>query len=148
MHDLKELTNNSTISKVMRKISEVIGGKPLPFKVIPLRLYQINNGYKLPNKGNVINLSTYFIDEEGSLYSRNVNTYFTKYGTLLERLSDSSHDHNGNIVNTFRGEFGEKVTIRRSILIQKMKLGHFLDVTDYGMSEIIKENKKHKRKVG
>lgn len=126
--DLKTSLDSGVFSKIVRNVSSTLGLKPMPFKIIPIQLFRLSL-YTLPNTGKIVDLSEYFIDIEGSVYSRNVRTYFTDYGMLLEKLSDSSYNNSGSIVNSFRSTTGRKVTIRRQALINMMLMGHFEDVT-------------------
>ena len=66
--------------------------------------------FKAPNTGKIHDLSEYLIDSEGDLYSKNTDTYVTKYGTRLEKLS------NNLTVNSLRDKRGIKVTISRKVL--------------------------------
>ena len=66
--------------------------------------------FKSPRRGTSHDLSEYLIDSEGDLYSKNTDTYVTKYGTRLEKLS------NNLTVNSLRDKRGIKVTISRKVL--------------------------------
>lgn len=66
--------------------------------------------FKAPNTGKIHDLSEYFIDSEGDLYSKNTTTYVTKYGRRLEKLS------NNLTMNSLRDKRGIKVTISRKVL--------------------------------
>jgi len=61
-------------------------------------------------------LSRYFIDQNGDLYSRNKDSWEinpVKHQDLL-KLSNNSTDKSGQIVNSFRDVKGNKITIRRN----------------------------------
>jgi len=131
MKDLKTTLTAGKFSQVSREISKALGGKQLPFKIIPLQLFMLGK-YEMPSTGKVLDLGEYFIDSEGSIYSRNNDTYFTKNGKHLEKLSDSSFNSSGNIINTFRATDGTKVTIKRQTLVFMRDMGKFTDVTAYG----------------
>lgn len=118
-----------------RLINSIMGTKQNPVKIVPLRLYRLNK-YTLPELGVDVYLKEYFIDEEGSLYSRNTNTYFTKYGKLLTKLSDNTMLH-GKIINTLRDISGKKVTIQRNRLINMMNMGKLEEVT---LQQLTNEN--------
>lgn len=66
--------------------------------------------FKSPRRGITHDLSEYLIDSEGDLYSKNSDTYVTKYGRRLEKLS------NNLTMNSLRDKRGIKVTIRRKVL--------------------------------
>lgn len=66
--------------------------------------------FKSPRRGISHDLSEYLIDSEGDLYSKNNDTYVTKYGTRLEKLSNKLS------VNSLRDKRGIKVTISRKVL--------------------------------
>jgi len=136
--DLKKQLPSEQFSEVVRKISSVIGIKPMAFRIIPIKLFRLGF-YTLPSLGVTVDLSEYFIDIEGSMYSRNTHTYFTEYGRLLEKLSDNSYNSSGVLVNSFRSSTGKKVTIRRQYLKNMMHMGMLEDVTGMAYSEVIKE---------
>jgi len=65
---------------------------------------------------NNSDLSRYFIDRDGNLYSRNGLSWEinpVKDRDLL-KLSNNSTDKSGNIVNSFRDTKGNKVTVPRN----------------------------------
>lgn len=127
--ELKARLPRQKFSEASRAVSEVLGVKQQPYKIIPLKFFRLGK-YEMPNKGKSVDLSEYFMDEEGSLYSKNNDTYVTKFGKLLEKLSDESKNMSGNTINTLRAKDGTKVTIQRRNLEQLMKLGKFEDVTN------------------
>ena len=92
-----------------------------------VRLFQMGD-YLLPDSGLIVDLSEYFIDSQGDMYSLNNDTYFTKYGIRLKILSNESIT-SGNVVNSFRAKSGRKVTIRRSKLIKMMYNGQFRETS-------------------
>lgn len=92
-----------------------------------VRLFQLGD-YLLPDSGLIVDLSEYFIDSQGDMYSLNNDTYFTKYGIRLKILSNTAIS-NGNIVNSFRAKSGRKVTIRRSKLIKMMYGAQFRETS-------------------
>lgn len=128
---------NSQFSKITRAISGILGVKPMAFKVVPLRMYRLTQ-YNCPLSGLTVNLKEYFIDEEGDLYSRNTGTYITDYGKKLEKLSNNCARFDGDFINSLRDVKGNKVTVRRSVLVNMMKLGKFEDVTDNKIQSILK----------
>lgn len=81
-----------------------------------LKLYQLGL-YTMPVSKEVVDLSEYFIDEEGDMYSLNHDTYFTKFGIQLKQLSNGAYNQSGVIVNSLRGTNGRKVTLRRKDVI-------------------------------
>ena len=80
------------------------------------------------HNGIVYNLSAYFINDRGNLYSKNKDTYVTEFGTYLVRLSDDSTNKLGKVVNTMRTEGGRKVTMTRESIMNRKLLGHFQEV--------------------
>lgn len=131
---------DETLTKLL---SDVFGVKQTPFKLIPVKLYRLGL-YTIPS-GYTADLKEYFIDEDGSLYSRNNSTYFTDYGSILTKLSDSSKSKSGEIVNSFRDLRGVKVTIMRRNLINDMRMGNLEEVT---MQQLIDENNQDNNMVG
>lgn len=91
-----------------------------------LKVYRLGF-YRLPSTGIMSDLSEYFIDEEGDVFSLNDDTYFTKYGIRLKQLSNGAYT-NGLLVNSFRDRQGKKVTISRN----KLK-----SMRDSGMFELV-----------
>lgn len=138
--DLKTSLPSGKFSQVVRELSNVLGIKPMPFNIIPIQLFRLGT-YTMPNTGLVVDLSEYFIDIEGSMYSRNASTYFTDYGKLLEKLSDNSFNNSGSLVNSFRALSGKKVTIRRQAIKNMMAMGLLEDVTglEYSFMESSEE---------
>lgn len=92
------------------------------FKPVELKLYSLGM-FTRPQRGDTLDLSDYFIDEEGDVYSLNRDTYFTKFGMRLEILSNGARNESGQIVNSFRARNGVKVTITRNKLKALMKAG-------------------------
>lgn len=92
-----------------------------------VKLYQLGE-YQLPESGLIVDLSEYFIDSQGDMYSLNNDTYFTKYGIILKILSNTALVR-GYIVNSFRAKSGHKVTIRRSKLIMMMYTAQFRETS-------------------
>lgn len=115
-------------AQLIKSLSEVFGVKDQVFKVEPVKLYRLGN-YVLPVKGTIEDLSEYFIDEDGDLYSKNDDTYFTKYGVVLTKLSNSARDNSLRVVNSLRAKSGNKVTIARDKLVSMRNRGELEDVT-------------------
>ena len=82
----------------------------------------------IEHNNNVYNLSAYFIDDQGTLYSKNRDTYVTEFGTYYVTLSDGSTNKLGKVVNTMRSEDGRKVTMTRESIMNRKLLGHFQEV--------------------
>ena len=80
----------------------------------PIKLYNLGN-YKLPNKNVSVDLSEYYMDADGDLYSLNSYTYVTKFGRRLYPLSNNSRS-GGKIINTLRSTLGTKVTVSREVI--------------------------------
>jgi len=114
--------------RAIKKLSEIFGVKDQPFRVQPIRLFRLGK-YILPQKGTVEDLSEYFLDEEGSLYSKNDDTYFTLQGQVLTKLSDSARSKSGAVVNSLRAKSGNKVTISRRRLELMRLQGELEEVT-------------------
>lgn len=128
--------SNTQLSRITKAISGILGIKPMPFKIVPLRMYRLTK-YDCPLSGYTAQLKEYFIDEEGNLYSRNIRTYVTGYGKTLEKLSNNCTSGRGDYINSLRDLQGNKVTVRRSVLVNMMKLGRFEDVTDVKIQSIL-----------
>ena len=64
-------------------------------------------------------LGQYFLDQLGNMYSLNTQTYCTKYGYRMHKLSDESCNQMGQLHNTVRTTLGLKVTVTRAELINK-----------------------------
>lgn len=137
MKTLNQELPSDTFSKITRTISRMLGTKPMAFKIVPIRMYRLTS-YECPKSGLIADLKEYFIDEEGDLYSRNMKTYFTNHGMKLERLSNKCTNFKGDYINSLRTIKGEKITVRRSVLVNMMKLGRFEDVTDVKISRILR----------
>jgi len=120
-----------TMTELIHMISDKLGIKPQAFKLQPLGLFRLGTQFESFHQGKYVqhDLSEYFIDEEGTMYSRNNDTYFTKYGKRLTKLSDNSISSSGKIVNSFRDKQGLKVTISRERIKKMMRGGYLEDVT-------------------
>ena len=103
-----------------------------------LKVYRLGF-YVMPESKTVVDLSEYFIDEEGDIYSLNNDTYFTKYGIRLKQLSNSSFNQSGKLINTFRATSGRKVTIDRQSLRIKMVSGGF-DLVSFDELPVVQGN--------
>jgi hypothetical protein len=136
MKTINEAISNSQFSKLTRAISSILGIKPMAFKIVPIKMFRITS-YMCPLLSKNVNLKEYFIDQDGDLYSRNTATYFTKYGKELEKLSNNCKNSKGDYINSLRTIQGSKVTVRRSVLINLMKLGRFEDVTESKVQAIL-----------
>lgn len=114
------------------------------FKARPLALYCLGKNFTMRRHvlGGIeevqLDLSQYFIDEEGDLYSMNDETYVTHGGRNLVMLANSSVDDAGYLVNSLRDRNGRSVkgrgfkkTFRRIDLIAAMQSGK-LEMVDYG----------------
>lgn len=137
MKTLNDNLANATLSKITRAISGILDIKPMAFKIVPIRMYRLTR-YECPLSGLKANTKEYFIDADGDLYTRNMRTYFTNYGMKLEKLSNNCMNKKGDRINSLRTTKGEKITVRRSILMNMMKLGKFEDVTDMKLETILK----------
>jgi hypothetical protein len=82
----------------------------------------------IKQRGVEYDLSAYFIDEQGTLYSKNRDSYETDYGTSTLTLSDGSVNKLGKIVNTLRDSKGRKVTLTRESLVNSMIMGLLVKV--------------------
>ena len=80
----------------------------------PIKLYNLGT-YKLPNKDISVDLSEYYMDADGDLYSLNTYTYVTKFGRRLYPLSHNSRS-GGRIINTLRSTLGTNVTVSREVI--------------------------------
>jgi hypothetical protein len=120
-----------TMTELIHMISDKLGIKPQAFKLQPLGLFRLGTQFGSVHQGEFVqhDLSEYFIDEEGTMYSRNNDTYFTKYGKRLTKLSDNSINASGKIVNSFRDKRGLKVTISRERIKRMMRDWQLEDVT-------------------
>lgn len=82
-------------------------------------LFQLDKDYK-NTTGNTYDLSEYYIDSLGNLFSYNSETYCTYDKNLkrrvLYRLSDNTLNSQGIIINTLRDTEGKKVTLRRDFI--------------------------------
>lgn len=136
MKTVNQTISNSQYSRLTRTISSILGIKPMAFKIVPIRMFRITS-YLCPLLNAQANLKEYFIDEDGDLYSRNTNTYITNYGKQLEKLSNNCSNSKGDLINSLRTIKGGKVTVRRSVLVNMMKLGKFEDVTDEKIETIL-----------
>lgn len=121
-------TGKTIKQNLIQALSDAFGVRDQVFKVEPVQLFRLGN-FVLPVKGTTEDLSEYFIDADGDMYSKNDDTYFTKYGMILTKLSNGALDSSGNIVNSFRAKSGNKVTIARKKLIEMRNAGLLEDVT-------------------
>ena len=80
----------------------------------PIKLYNLGT-YKLPNKDISVDLSEYYMDADGDLYSLNTGTYVTKFGRRLYPLSNNSKS-GSKVINTLRSIHGYKVTVSREVI--------------------------------
>lgn len=78
--------------------------------------------YKAPSGSR--NLRDYYVDDKGSLYSRNMDSYELgrREGYGILKCSDDSVIK-GDIVNSLRDTMGTKVTIRRKNILWSKVLG-------------------------
>lgn len=88
-----------------------------------LKVYRLGE-YRMAKTGEVLDLSEYFIDEEGDMYTLNDDTYFTNNGTRLKQISNGAYDAGGKMTNSFRATNGRKVTIRREHFRRLMHQGN------------------------
>jgi hypothetical protein len=103
-----------------------------------LKVYRLGF-YTMPVSKIVVDLSEYFIDEEGDMYSLNNDTYFTKFGIRLKQLSNGSYNQSGKLINTFRDVTGRKVTIDRQSLRTKMLFGKY-DLVSFDDLPVVQGN--------
>lgn len=87
-----------------------------------LKVFRLGT-YIMPVSKESVDLSEYFIDEEGDMYTLNDDTSFTKFGSRLVQVSNNAYDAGGKRTNSFRATNGRKVTIRREHLIRIMRRG-------------------------
>ena len=80
------------------------------------------------HNGKVYDLSAYYIDTDGTLYSNNKDSYETNYGEITITLSDGSSNKQGKTVNTLRDFRGRKVTILRENIAMKRNIGLLSEV--------------------
>lgn len=92
-----------------------------PVQLQEQKLYKLGF-YVMPIKGRVVDLSQYFVDESGDLYTQNKRTHFTTYGMVLKPCSNFSYK-GSLLVNTLRDTLGTKVTIPRKKLQDMIKSG-------------------------
>jgi len=94
------------ISNIMRKENEE--------RLVNLELAPIGE-YTMPNLQKTVDLSRYFVDQNGNLYSSNPKTWEinSRKGKDILVCSNTALDSAGNIVNSLRGLDGKKVTLRR-----------------------------------
>jgi hypothetical protein len=115
------------------------------YKLQKIRLFSLGkNVLKMKHRGIEIGLDLreYFIDLSGNLYSINDDTWTTKYGINLLRLSDDSVNRKGQVVNSLRDVFGVKFTPRRGALYGKLMEGALEEVTDIiGIAQEVREMK-------
>jgi len=91
-----------------------------PNELQPIEINVVNLGYKyIPKLGVFSDLTNYFIDELGNLYSQNPYTWELnkQKGKDLLICSDNTQDKYGNIINSLRDTKGYKVTVRRKDLV-------------------------------
>lgn len=124
----KPVTGKTIKQNLIQALSDAFGVRDQVFKVEPVQLFRLGD-FGLPVKGTNEDLSEYFIDADGDMYSKNDDTYFTKFGMVLTKLSNGALDASGNIVNSFRAKSGNKVTIARKKLIKLRDAGLLEDVT-------------------
>ena len=101
------------------------------FQPRELRVFRLPTLYSMPKSGELVDLSNYYIDEEGDMYSLNSNTPFTEFGARLEMISNDAIDRDGSIVNSLRGKSagrGRKVTVRRDAIIKLRDVGALTEV--------------------
>lgn len=80
------------------------------------KLTLVNLGKNFYRNGVWYDLSDYYVDRKGNLYSRNAGTWEVdpKKDKDILICSNNSTDKCGNIVNSLRSSKGRKVTIKRS----------------------------------
>ena len=115
-----------------KALVNLISGNKL-VEIKELKLYNLGT-LVTPKSRLKADLREYFIDEDGDLYSLNKSSYVTKYGSILEQLSNNSLSRTGEIVNTFRDTMGRKATFKRKTLKKLMQDGNLRLVKDNALN--------------
>lgn len=104
-------------------------------KPAELKVYRLGQVYFAAQQ-RFLDLSEYYIDEQGDMFTLNDDTYFTKYGSRVKMLSNASFNQSGQLINTFRATDGTKITIMRRTIKRAMLKGE-LDQISFDILPVV-----------